>query len=203
MRFVTVLLITLFFGAASAHSETAPPPFVLPDGEDSQLIPEGFGMRFFEDKWHYIGRTGMYPTTVTGKAFINDDTGVSTPYRVLVAAPRYVLLAELLTPSDVGMSGRPWTTFVALTLRGYEGANPFDPSSNMIHHTCSHESMAGGAQAFSWPLGKLMQVFENSHCFRGIIPTAAEPFGDGWSRTRYQRRLSPEGYQKRPLKWRQ
>jgi len=53
-------------------------------------------MRFFEGKWFYIGSGFMLPMTVTDKAFVNDDTGVVEPYRVLVEARNYVLLAVLV-----------------------------------------------------------------------------------------------------------
>ena len=205
MRLVTVLLIALIFGLIPAHAETESPPFGFPDEGNYQPIPEGMGMRFFQDKWHYIGRGGFLATTVTDKAFVNDETGNAVPYRVLVEASRYILLLDLWAPNPGSryVPSVPWTNFVVLTWRGYKGENPYGLTSNMIMHSCSYADLGVRDQAFSWSLEKLMQVFKKSHYFKGIQPTAVEPFRDGWNGYRYQRRISPEGYQKRPLKWRQ
>lgn len=196
MRFVILLLAPWVFGIVPAHADTAPPPFELQDGYDSQLIPEGLGMRFFHGRWNSIGRGGFIATTVTGKIFLNVDANYETPYRVLVEAPRYVLLAVLMAPSKDGFIKIPWTDFVVLTLRGHKGRDPYDVASNMIYNICDHESpefIDGGAQAFSWPSEKLIQVFKKSPCFRGIDPTNREPFRDSWGSIRFQRRERPVG----------
>ena len=164
-----------------------PPPFELSDGYSQRSIPKGLGMRFFEGKWYYIGRGGMLPTTVTDKAFINEASGSVKPYRVLVEARNYVLLARLLRPNMRTSPNIPWTSFVVLTLAHDKGEDPYSVYANMIYHYCRDENMRGGDHAFSWSKEKLMRVFKNS-CLAGIDPKDKFPFGDGWSGSRYQRR---------------
>ena len=55
------------------------------------------------------------------------------------------------------------------------------------YHYCNDASMDGGEHAFSWAREKLMRVFKNS-CLAGIAPKNKFPFGEGWTRSQYQRR---------------
>ena len=187
MRLVALLLAVTIFGMVPANAGDVPPPFEMPDGDQQRPIPKGLGMRFFHGKWDYIRQGGFIPTTVTAKAFINDALGHAKPYRVLVEAPNYVLLATLMRPDSKMINQTPWTSFAVITLAHYEGADPYSVFANMIYHYCTHESMFGGDHAFSWPTEKLMQVFKAS-CLTGIDPKDRFPFGQGWSGSRYQRR---------------
>ena len=178
MRLFGLLLVVVVLGMAAAKASDTSLPFELPDNDMRQTIPENLGMRFFEGKWYYIGRGFMLPETVTDKAFVNEDSGVAEPYRVLVEARNYVLLAALVQPSIKGKLEIPWTNFAVLTLSDY---------GNMVYHYCRDESMRGGDHALSWSKEKLMRVFKDS-CLAGIDPKNKFPFREGWSGSRYQRR---------------
>lgn len=178
MRMFGLLLVTMVLCVTPAKAGNAPPPFELPDGDMQRAIPKGEGMRFFEGKWEYVGRGGGFPVTVTDKAFINESRGTVEPYRVLVEARNYVLLAVLVRPDFEGQANIPWTNFEMLTLSAYGGMN---------YYTCNHESMDGGDHAFSWSREKLMRVFKAS-CQSGTVSEYGFPFGNGWSKGKYQRR---------------
>ena len=178
MRLFGLLLVIVVFGMSPAKAGDAPPPFELPDSDMQRPIPKGQGMRFFEGKWEYVDRSGGFPVTVTDKAFINESRGTVEPYRILVEARNYVLLADLVRPDFEGQANIPWTSFGMLTLSAYGGMN---------YYYCNHESMDGGDHAFSWSREKLMRVFKNS-CLAGIAPKDKFPFGEGWIRSQYQRR---------------
>jgi len=178
MKLIRLLLVIVAFSMAPAKAGDAPPPFELPDGRMQQPIPKDQGMWFFEGKWEYVDRSGGFPVTVTDKAFINDSRGTARPYRILVEARNYVLLAVLVRPDFEGQANIPWTSFEALTSSGYNYMN---------NHSCNDESMDGGDHAFSWPREKLMRVFQ-ANCFAGIAPKDRFPFSKGWSRWKHQRR---------------
>lgn len=186
MRLFGLFLVVGVLGIAPAVAEDMPPPFELSDDFSRRSIPKGLGMRFFEGKWFYIGSGFMLPMTVTDKAFVNDDTGVVEPYRVLVEARNYVLLAVLVQPYVKGEHRIPWTNFAVLTLRHDKGENPYSVYANMAYHSCNHESMDGGDHALSWSKEKLMRVFRDS-CLPGIVSKYGFPFGEGWNGSRYQR----------------
>lgn len=187
MRLFGLLLVIVVFGMVPAKAEDIAPPFELPYGEMQRPIPKGLGMRFFEGKWYYIGRGGMLPETVTGKAFIGQAPGFEETYRVLLEARNYVLLAVLMRTNFKGEANIPWTNFVVLTLVHSKGEDPYSVYANMNRYSCNHVSMDGGDHAFSWSREKLIQVFKDSF-LAGINPKEKFPFGEGWSRTRYQRR---------------
>ena len=178
MRLLELLLVVVVLGMAPANAGDAPPPFELPDGDMQRPIPKSQGMRFFEGKWEYVDRSGGFPVTVTDKEFINESRGSVIPYRILVEAPNYVLLAVLMRPDFEGQANIPWTSFEMLTLSAYGGMN---------NYYCNHESMDGGDHAFSWSREKLMRVFRASY-LSGTVSKYGFPFGKGWSGSRYQRR---------------
>ena len=178
MQLLGLLLVIVVFGMAPAKAGDALPPFELPDGDMQIPIPKGQGMRFFEGKWEYVDRSGGFPVTVTDKAFINESRGGVRPYRILVEARNYILLAVLVRPDFEGQANIPWTNFEMLTLSAYGGMN---------NYYCRDESMRGGDHAFSWPREKLMRVFRAS-CLSGTVSKYGFPFGKGWSRSKYQRR---------------
>ena len=166
MRLFGLLLVIVVLGMASAKAGDASPPFELPDGDMQRPIPKGQGMKFFEGKWEYVDRSGGFPVTVTDKAFINESRGTVEPYRILVEARNYVLLAVLVRPDFEGQANIPWTNFEMLKLSAYGGMN---------NYYCRDESMRGGDHAFSWSRERLMRVFKAT-CFAGIAPKDRFPF---------------------------
>jgi len=178
MRLFGLLLVAMVLSMAPAKAGDVPPPFELPDGDMQVPIPKGQGMRFFEGKWEYVDRSGGFPVTVTDKAFINESRGTAEPYRVLVEARNYVLLAVLVRPDFEGQANIPWTNFEMLTLSTYGGMN---------YYFCRDESMRGGDHAFSWSREKLMRVFRAS-CLAGTASKYGFPSGKGWGKGMYQRR---------------
>lgn len=187
MKFIKLLLVVMVLGMAPAKAENTPPPFELPVVRNSQVIPKGLGMQFFQGEWEYVDSSGGFPVTVTDKAFTGQAPGFEETYRVLVEARNYVLLAVLIRTNFKTFSNVPWTNFVALTLSHYEGGDPYSKYGFMRYHSCRDESMRGGEHAFSWPKKKLMRVFKDS-CLAGIDPKDKFPFGEGWTRSHYQRR---------------
>lgn len=185
MRLFGLFLVVVVLGTAPAKAGEAPPPFELPVVRNSQTIPQGLGIRFFQGEWEYVGRSGGFHVTVTDKAFINQVSGIAKPYRVLVEARNYVLLALLMRTNFKTFPNIPWTNFVVLTLSHYEGGDPYSKYGFMRYHSCNDESMDGGEHAFSWSKEKLMRIFRAS-CLAGIAPKDKLPFGEGWTRSHYQ-----------------
>jgi len=177
----------MVFGMTPAKAGDTPPPFELPVVRNSQVIPKGLGMQFFQDEWEYVDSSGGFPVTVTDKAFINEASGFEDPYRVLVEARNYVLLAVLVGTGYKNSPNIYWTNFAVLTLSHHKGGDPYSKYGFLRYHSCNDESMDGGDHAFSWSKEKLMRVFKNS-CLAGINPKDDLPFGEGWSRSHYQRR---------------
>lgn len=177
MRVLVLLLVIVVFAMVPVKASVASRPFELPDGDMHRPIPEGQGMKFFQEKWEYVDRSGGFPVTVTDKAFVNENRGTTRPYRILVEARNYVLLAVLLRPDFEGLANIPWTNFVVLTLS----------NGDMIYHYCRDERMRGGDHAFSWSREKLMTVFRAS-CLADIDPKDKFSFRGRWGWGRYQRR---------------